>query len=53
MMWVSRRGLDLASGKQYNFLLDYDVKEEAMVIREMTIQDWNEGPGIDLGNLGV
>lgn len=53
MMWVSRRGLDLASGKQYNFLLDYDVKEEAMVIREMTIQDWNEGPGIDLGDLGV
>lgn len=53
MMWVSKKGLDLASGKQYNFLLDYDVKEEAAVIREMSIVDWNEGPGIDLGDLGV
>lgn len=53
MMWVSRKDFDMATGKLYNFLLDYDVKEENMVIREMKIEDWNLGPEVDLGDQRV
>lgn len=53
VMWVSKKDFDMESGKLYNFLLDYDVKEEDLVIREMKIEDWNMGPDVDLGDQQV
>ena len=52
-MWVSKEDFDMSSGKLYDFLLDYDVKAEDLVIREMKIEDWNQGPEVDLGNQQV
>ena len=39
---------DFHAGKIQNFWLDFDVKQEKMFIRDITIEDWVEGGSLDI-----
>lgn len=39
---------NFSPGKSYNFWLDFDVKEENLIIKDFTIEDWVDGGTLDM-----